>query len=56
MATTFESNAGGTRTAIYVPYRLQLHLKMHPEIFDAENPARAMYARKGLACTRRRYS
>ncbi|MEK6353287.1 MAG: hypothetical protein V4796_14160 [Burkholderia cenocepacia] len=45
-----------SQTAIYVPYSLQLHLKMHPEIFDAENPARATYARKGLACARRRYS
>ncbi|WP_175798049.1 hypothetical protein [Burkholderia ambifaria] len=45
-----------SQTAVYVPYSLQFHLKMHPEIFDTENPARAMYARKGLACARRRYS
>ncbi|WP_175762348.1 hypothetical protein [Burkholderia ambifaria] len=45
-----------SQTAVYVSYSLQFHLKMHSEIFDTENPARATYARKGLACARRRYS
>ncbi|WP_080402947.1 hypothetical protein [Burkholderia ubonensis] len=45
-----------SQTAIYVPYNLQLHLKMHPEILDPENLGRAIYAHKGLASARRRYS